>query len=119
MSNPIDEAIGIQSTEEDVEDAIVNIEIPNDADLDDVTKLALQSYKEQMENLQHIDAKYHARMLEVAALYLNIAKESLAKKTELNQKQKKLDKELGDNIPKEPVGKVSKKELYEKTKAIH
>lgn len=74
---------------------IYEVIISENPDLSEVTKLALNAYKEQMENVQHIEPKYRQRYLEVAQQYLKLAMDSISKNEELSQKREKLDKDLG------------------------
>lgn len=91
------------------------VEFPEDAQLDDISRLALEAYKMQIENLQFIEPKFRNRYLEVAANYLNLARDSIKQSNELKQKDTKLDldivkADLGENV-KEKLGKA-KSNLY-------
>lgn len=102
MSNdkPLDKFFGLPSREDEGDEyssEIYEIIISENPDLDEVTKLALNAYKEQMENVQHVEPKYRQRYLEVAQQYLNLAMQSLAKNEELKQKREKLENDLNKN----------------------
>lgn len=115
--NPLDTFFGIPPRDNDDEysPSVYEILISENPDLDEVTKLALQAYKEQMENVQHVEPKYRQRYLEVAQQYLNLAMQSLAKNEEIKLKKEKQDADLKkkeDN--KDPEDKrISRKALLE------
>jgi hypothetical protein len=80
------------SVDDDVfTDEIFNIEIPKNPKLEDIANIALKAYKSHMCDIQHMEPKYRARNLEVAQLYLSIAKDSLSKKEEIKIKDGKLN----------------------------
>lgn len=58
-------------------------------DLDEITKLALTAYKDQMLDVMNTEPKFRARLLEVAQQYLNLAKDALAKNQDLKLKEEK------------------------------
>jgi len=93
------------------------VDIPEDATLDDITRLSLEAYKNQVENLQFIEPKFRNRYLEVAQTYLNLAKDAIKQKDELKQKDEKLDfdkeKFEGKDTGKDEKPKVSRSQLYE------
>lgn len=118
---PLDKFFNLPSREgeDDAYDPeIYEIDISDDPDLDEVIKLALQAYKEQMENVQHIEAKYRQRYLEVAQQYLSLAKDALAKNEELRQKREKLESDLGkkDEGEDQPKKGMTRKALLEVVK---
>ena len=45
--------------------------------LNEVAKMALEAYKQQMMDIMHFEPKYRSRALEVAAQYLSLANQSL------------------------------------------
>jgi len=94
------------------------VEIPEDATLDDITRLSLEAYKMQVENLQFIEPKFRNRYLEVAQTYLNLAKDSIKQNEEIKQKDEKLqldkDKHEGKSNPdgkEKPT--VNRSQLFE------
>ena len=79
----------------------IDVHIPPNAKLSDVTKLALDAYKQQIEILRFIEPKFRNRGFEVAQTYLNLAQNSIKQDVELQQKSDRLilDREkanLGD-----------------------
>ena len=91
MSNkktPLEEEFGLNHVDFP---EISEIKIPDDPVLGDVVRLALEAYKDQMQNIQFMEPKYRARALEVAQQYLNLAKDALSKKEDLRQKDIKLN----------------------------
>ncbi len=80
-------------------DDIFDISIPENPTLEDIANIALKAYKSHMCDIQNMEPKYRARNLEVAQLYLSIAKDSLSKKEEIKIKGDKLvfDKKKHDN----------------------
>lgn len=67
-------------------------------ELNEVARMALAAYKDMMLDIQNFEPKYRARSLEVAAQYLNLAKDALAKEKDLEIKEKKT---LGSGNPEE------------------
>ena len=57
--------------------------------LNEVAKMALEAYKQQMMDIMHFEPKYRSRALEVAAQYLSLAKDSLSKEEDLRLKEEK------------------------------
>ena len=119
---PLDKFFGIPPREDDEYGAeLYEIIISENPDLDEVTMLALNAYKEQMENVQHVEPKYRQRYLEVAQQYLNLAMQSLAKNEELKQKREKLENDLGKKTGKgeveEPNKGMTRKALLEVVKS--
>ncbi len=94
------------------------IEIPENAQLSDVTKLALEAYKQQIDVLKFIEPKYRNRGFEVAQQYLTIAQNAIRQDLELQQKQQKLDLDKKKAFPneEEPEEELSKDNLYKLVK---
>jgi hypothetical protein len=120
MANtPLDTFFGIPPREDgEYAPELFEIEISDNPDLAEITKLALQAYKEQMENVQHIEPKYRQRYLEVAQQYLSLAKDALAKQEELKQKREKLDSDLNkkDKPEESQITGMTRKALLEVVK---
>lgn len=93
--NSIDEAIGVDSPDEEqsifIDEETFEVIIPEHIELDAVARLALEAYKEQMEQIQMIEPKYRSRALEVAQRYLETAKDSIARQEDLKLKLEKLE----------------------------
>lgn len=112
------------NTEDETSDVIFDVIIPENPTLEDIAKIALIAYKDQMSDIQLMTPKYRARSLEVANMFLGVAKDALSKKEDVNHKVKELDfkKETtakaktpadGDNIP--ATRKELLLELHKKT----
>lgn len=93
--SPIEDSLGIDPSDEydEFADLLLKIEIPDDPELKDIIKLALEGYKTQMEDIQHIEPKFRARSLEVAKMYLDLAKDAITKNADLKLKFEKLELE--------------------------
>lgn len=55
-------------------------DVPDYLTLDDISFMAVHSYKRQLEDIDQIPARYRQRALEVAKDYLNVAKDAVAKR---------------------------------------
>lgn len=119
MTRKLSETLNMDEIPEELRDEIFEITIPEDADLDDVTRLALDAYKMQMESIINIEPKYRARALEVAKQYLDLAMTSMSKKKELDQKERKLNKDLGgtDKKPSDEEQTVSRQQILKELAA--
>lgn len=119
MTKKLEETFGIDEYLK--EDEYYNLELPDEANIDVVTRLALEAYKAQMESIQHIEPKYRSRAFEVAEHYLRLVKDALIKKEELEQKQKKIDMDSGGKGKEEKNTKQSRTailtEINERRKA--
>ena len=102
--HPLDDVFDMDSGMSSFEDEIMSIDIPNDPRLDDITRLALQAYKDAMMDLPNIEPRFRSRHQEVTQQYLNIAKDAMAKRIDLDLKSRKLDME---EDKKKEVGKKS------------
>ena len=92
---PLEETFGLHHCDEIP--GMLTVELPDDPALADIVRLALEAYKEQMENIQLMEPKYRPRALEVAQQYLNLAMSTLAKKEDIRLKDDKA------NMGKKPV----------------
>jgi hypothetical protein len=104
--HPILESLGVDPVEEDsiFDDELFNLVIPDDPALKDIVDLALKSYREQMNDMVNIEPKYRSRALEVAQMFLTVAKDCMVKKEDIRQKDEKIviDKHKnGMNVPEE------------------
>ena len=123
MKSPIEESLGVDPSDEydEFADLLLKIEIPDDPQLEDIIKLALEGYKSQMEDIQHIEPKFRARSLEVAKMYLDLAKDAITKNADLKLKFEKLELErsakTGDNGDfSNEIGRVSREEALRLTR---
>lgn len=89
--NEMDEA-----TRREIVGIINQIEITEDPTLQEIAVMALESYKMQMMDIANIEPKFRSRALEVAQMFLTVAKDAVAKKNDNEFKHKKLDAELED-----------------------
>ena len=104
-----------EDVKEDGELFVINIEIPENAELSDITKLALEAYKSQIDILKFIEPKYRNRGFEVAQQYLTIAQNAIKQDVELKQKRDRLilDREKADLSEKgDKPNTTSKENLY-------
>lgn len=113
MTSKLSETFDMDDVPEELRDYIFKVEIPDDAELDDVAKLALEAYKMQMDTILLLEPKYRARGLEVAKQYLEIAMNSISKKRDLDQKEKRLMSKKGDELATETPKGVSRNMLLE------
>ena len=110
MSDKLKETFNMNDEGDDYLDELMNIEIPDDAELDDISRLALEAYREQMINLQHIDERFRARNLEICQQFLNLAKDAIAKNQELKLKREALEGKTKEPEKDEGAG-ISRQEL--------
>ena len=101
----------------------ITVKIPEDAELSDVTRLALEAYKQQIEILKFIEPKYRNRGFEVAQQYLTIARDAIKQDAEIKIKQDKqrLERDKADLDGDEGSGDsetTTKDNLYDLVKKI-
>ena len=100
----------------------ISVIIPLDAELTDVTKLALDAYKQQIDILKFIEPKYRNRGFEVAQQYLNLARDAIKQDAEIKIKQDKQKlEEKKSNVEdgtEEKSDTASKDNLYHLVKQI-
>ena len=89
--HPLDEVFEMDSGVDEFEDDLFDLTIPENPTLDDITKLALNAYKDAMGDMIHMEVKYKARNREVTQRYLEIARDALAKKEDIVLRDRKLD----------------------------
>lgn len=109
MSKKLEETFNVEDYAKDEE--LYTLEIPDEATLDDVSRLALEAYKAQMEQIASMEPKYRSRAFEVAQHYLSLVKDAITKKADLEQKQQKLDQDSGKNEEKDDTPKTSRKAI--------
>lgn len=120
FENPkLDKTFNIDGSYDDPEQddlILVAVNIPDDpelANLNDIIRLALTAYKEQMEDIHMIEPKNRVRYLEVAERFLNQAKDAITKRDTLKSK---LSKKKTD-VTKDDEG-VDVRVLYEEAKKL-
>ena len=86
----LEETFNLEPTGEN-DDELFTLDVPDDADLSDVARLALEAYKSQIESIMIMEPKYRARSLEVARQFLDVAKDAMSKDQELQLKWKKVE----------------------------
>lgn len=90
--SPIEKTFDLPHDDELEElESLLLIDIPDNPELKDIARIALETYKKQIELMAQIEPKYRQRYLEVANGYLNTAKEALSKIEDVRQKQEKQD----------------------------
>lgn len=105
-----------------------SVEIPDDPTLDTIIGFALDAYKEQMDDLVHIEPKNKLKYLEIAEKFLSQAKDAIYKKEYLDIQRKKSTKSNKTNVqetpkteetvePPKPVG-VTREELMEQMRLV-
>lgn len=120
FENPkLDKTFNIDGSYEDLEQddlILTDVHIPDDpelASLNDIIRLALMAYKEQMEDIHMIEPKNRVKYLEVAERFLNQAKDAISKRDNLKSK---LPKKKAD-VTKDDEG-VDVRVLYEEAKKL-
>lgn len=120
FENPkLDKTFNIDGSYDDPEQddlILTDVHIPDDpelASLNDIIRLALMAYKDQMEDIHMIEPKNRVRYLEVAERFLNQAKDAIAKRDNLKSK---LPKKKAD-VTKDDEG-VDVRVLYEEAKKL-
>lgn len=120
MPNPLDETFNV-SDKNFLDDEYIGVVIPEDPNLDTIANLALKAYKEQMDDIMHIEPKNRARYLEVAEKFLNQAKDAIAKKEQIKASREKLAPKHPSkaNTPAaEPEVGLTRKELFEQQRQL-
>lgn len=120
MSHPLDDVFEV--SQESALDDMLEIHIPEDPTLDTIIDLALRAYKEQMEDVIHIEPKNRARYLEVAEKFLNQAKDAMAKKEQLKTLREKATQKnapvaTAAAAPEEPET-VDRNAMYDRMKLV-
>lgn len=98
--NPLDLTFGIDPKMAD--DDYTVVDIPDDPTLDTIIELGLKAYKEQMEDIMHIEPKNRAKYLEVAEKFLSTVKDAMHKKEMIRlQREKASGKKVEAKQPEE------------------
>jgi len=123
MGNPLDDVFNMDSEDDPFKDDHKEVVIPENPELDDIVRLALDTYKEQMDDVQHLEPKFRARNLEVSQQFLKLALDSLVKKKEMAQADRKIDIDekvkldkiatKGDDTPGDGTTQKTRKQLME------
>lgn len=104
MSHPLDNEFDITDSMA-MDDDYVPVKIPEDAEernLDLIIDLALRTYKEQMDDMVHIEPKNRLKYLEIAERFLNQAKDAMYKKDYLRMQRER--KNSAVRAPQPPQG---------------
>lgn len=127
--HPLNKAFNVDSTEAgeeaQVEFGSYRVELkanPEETGLEDIIKYAMHAYKQQMEDLDHIEPKNRLKALEIAERFLNQAKDASDKLEKIKlQKQKFESQTKGkgkkDQILEEDQG-VNVEELYKEASRL-
>jgi len=97
------------------DEILTEVIIPNDpelASLNDIIRLSLAAYKEQMDDISLIEPKNRVKYLEVAERFLNQAKDAIVKRDSLKSKLPKKNSEKSDEEG------IDVQVLYEKAKKL-
>lgn len=115
MSSPLEKTFNLP-TDNDLDELeqLIAVTIPDNPNLADIAKLSLDAYRMQLHNLAAVEPKYRGRYMEVANMYLNTARDALAKAEDLRLKKEKQDAALNKDSEETPVGGKSKAELLDK-----
>lgn len=98
--SPLEKTFNLPASEDELlKELEEKYSFSSNPDLNEVAKLALTAYKEQMLDIMALEPKYRSRALEVANQYLNLAKDAMAKDEDIQLKKRKEareNKEEGD-----------------------
>lgn len=89
--HPLDEALGVSSSEEVKSIFGMDVELPENPMLRDVVMFALKEYKNLTEEAQLLEPENKLATLELAKEYLNLAKDTMYKQSDLEIKHKNAD----------------------------
>lgn len=129
MTHPLDDRFGI-SDEMLMDDDYNGLIIPDDPNLDTIIDFALKAYKQQMDDIVHIEPKNRARYLEVSEKFLDQAKDAIDKKERIALQKKRLEGKKepavstsnpvsGETVKEEPKEElVDRSELRNRIKAV-
>ena len=114
MTHPLDDRFGI-SDEMLMDDDYNGLIIPDDPNLDTIIDFALKAYKQQMDDIVHIEPKNRARYLEVSEKFLDQDKDAIDKKERIALQKKRLEGKKEPAVsPSTPVsGETAKEEPKE------
>lgn len=124
MTHPLDREFDIEG-ERMLDDDYVRVEIPEsqeERNLDLIINLALKAYKEQMDDIIHIEPKNRLKYLEVSERFLNQAKDAMYKRDYLKARRAgvKGDKAPTVTAPQEEGNSttVDRTELLNRIRAV-
>lgn len=92
-------------------------DIPTELSLDDITYMAVHSYREQLKDINEMPVKHRQRALEVAHNYLSLAKDSIYRREDLELKATKKNgtKSINTEEDDESSGKkIDREEAYKR-----
>lgn len=89
IRHPLDSEFDMLDDDEAIEN-YVQVVIPDDPKLDTVVDLAMQAYKQQMDDVIHVEPKNRLKYYEVAEKYLNQAKDAMHKIEMIDIEREKL-----------------------------
>lgn len=90
--HPLSETLDMNPDNIDEDEEFKNrTDIPEEAELNDVIKLALKVYRELMDDIEYIAPKNRVKHLEVAERYLNQAKDAMYKKEQILLSREKFE----------------------------
>tara|TARA_B100000700_G_scaffold324279_1_gene430023 strand:- start:284 stop:667 length:384 start_codon:yes stop_codon:yes gene_type:complete len=114
-NHPLDDEFEV---EEELEQDIVDVEIPENAKLRDVADMALQDYKETKQSMLYIEPSKRGKFLDLMNSFLTTAKDALDKiekneiaRTRAVNSQKGNTKTTTTSDNSESSGSVSRKDL--------
>ena len=88
MTKKLIETFNLPETEEELlKELEEKFKFSSNPDLNEIAKIALTAYKDQMLDVMHFDPKYRSRALEVANQFLTIAKDAISKQEEIEIKK--------------------------------
>ena len=112
MTTKLTKTFNLPETEDELlEELEEKYNFTDNPDLDEITKLALTAYKDQMADVMNMEPKFRSRALEVAQQYLNLAKDALSKNEELRLKEEKQNQTKTPVGDEKPEGSIDRNEL--------
>ncbi len=125
MTHPLDIAFDT-ALNDGVRDEYSPVVIPESVEEQNlalITQLALRAYKEQMEDIVHIEPRNRSKHLEVAERFLGQAKDAIDKREKLalqREKQAAANPRAATPTAEQPVAgaPVSRKELAERMQLV-
>lgn len=126
IRHPLDDEFDMPVDPDDDLLGFVEVHIPLDPKLDTIVSLAMQAYKQQMDDVVHIEPKNRLKFYEVAERFLSNAKDAMYKIEQIQlQRDKMMNAIQKKGSTKEvAVGTsdtgetVDRKSLHEKVKAM-
>lgn len=88
MSSGLDEAFNVDEADQMPDNPFSEYTLPEDPSLDDIIRLGMTAFTDQMNDVAFIDPKFRARTLEVAHHFLNTAKDAIKVKSEIDLKDR-------------------------------